>query len=193
MFAKTNLFIANISTPYWPSLVRTRFGWLKNTLPRWTLAGALPCGTSAYFEGRLLDGHPYLGLGNYATSLAGDRWSFNTYSVRDYVDRVKTGANPIDHYYELTRDESQAKYCLCSLNYGFIDEIRFEKRFGESFAETFAEELALALRAGWLKRQDRCWQVSDGQFGRMHSIRSLFYARRARRWLMEYLNPANAT
>jgi oxygen-independent coproporphyrinogen-3 oxidase len=141
-------------------------------------------GTSAYFEGRLLDGQPYLGLGNYATSLRGNLWSFNTHSVSDYTARVTAGENPCEFFYELPRAESQAKYALFSLNYGFIDETRFARRFSVRFDEFYARELSHALTAGWLEHRGGCWNVKPGQFGRMHAIRSLFYSEPAQRWLM---------
>ncbi len=141
-------------------------------------------GTSAYFEGRLLDGLPYLGLGNYASSLRGNFWSFNAHNLRDYMTRVSQGANPVEFFYELPLAESQAKYALYSLNYGFIDEVRFEHRFGVSFADTYTKELNHALGAGWMKRDGTRWQIAPGRFHQAHAIRSLFYSEPARQWLM---------
>ena len=141
-------------------------------------------GTSAYFEGRLLDGLPYLGLGNYATSLHGNLWSFNTHDIRDYSARVSKGANPVEFFYEMPAAEAHAKYALYSLNFGFIDESRFKKRFGIGLSEIYAKEFELALGAGWLEPHGSHWRVSPGQFGRMHAIRSLFYPEPARQWLM---------
>ena len=98
-------------------------------------------GTSAYFESRLLDGRPYLGLGNYATSLRDNLWSFNVQNTADYVARVNGGLNPCEFFYELPAAESQTKYVLFSLNYGFIDNVRFARRFGVCFDEFYAKEL----------------------------------------------------
>ncbi len=141
-------------------------------------------GTSACFEGRLLDGLPYLGLGNYASSLRGNHWSFNAYAVGDYVSRIKTGANPCEYYYELPQAEAQAKYLLYSLNYGFIDEARFQHRFGITLAEAFPSELDLALSAGLMQKIGSRWQVISGRFDSMHLIRALFYPAAAKDWLM---------
>lgn len=141
-------------------------------------------GTSAYFEGRLLDGLPYLGLGNYATSMHGAKWSFNVHNLTQYTRRILARENPCEFYYELPPAEAQAKYVLSSLNYGFVDEIRFERRFGVSFGDFYGAELEHALFSGWLDHLGGCWQVRQGRFCCMHFIRSLFYPRIARRWLM---------
>ncbi len=141
-------------------------------------------GTSAYFENRLLEGRPYLGVGNYATSLRRNLWVFNTKSATKYVSRISANQNPGEFFYELPPAESQAKYALFSLNYGFIDGDRFTRRFHVSFDELYVEELSHALAAGWLERRGSRWQVREGQFGRMNVIRSLFYTKLARQWLM---------
>jgi oxygen-independent coproporphyrinogen-3 oxidase len=141
-------------------------------------------GTSACFEGRLLDGLPYLGVGNYASSLRGNHWSFNAYAVGDYVSRIKAGTNPCDYHYELPQEEAQAKYVLYSLNYGFIDEARFQSRFGIAFAEAYPPELDFALTSGLLNRIGNRWQLAPGRFESMHILRSLFYPDAARNWLL---------
>jgi oxygen-independent coproporphyrinogen-3 oxidase len=145
-------------------------------------------GTSACFEGRLLDGLPYLGVGNYASTLRGNHWSFNAYSVGDYVSRIKASANPCEYYYELPQAEAQAKYVLYSLNYGFIDEARFHRRFGIPLTEAYPHELDHALSAGLMQKIGPRWQVMPGRFDRMHIIRGLFYPAAAKDWLMSLRN-----
>jgi oxygen-independent coproporphyrinogen III oxidase len=140
-------------------------------------------GTSACFEGRLLEGMPYLGLGNYASSLRGNHWSFNAYSVGDYVQRINAKQNPCEYYYDLPQSEAQAKYLLYSLNYGLIDEDRFLRRFGISFAAAYPSELNYALTSGLLCKSGPRWQVAQGKFDQMHILRSLFYPLAAKNWL----------
>jgi oxygen-independent coproporphyrinogen-3 oxidase len=141
-------------------------------------------GTSACFEGRLLDGLPYLGVGNYASSLRGNHWSFNAYAVGDYVGLINAGTNPCEYYYELPQTEAQAKYVLYSLNYGFIDEARFQRRFGITLGEAYPRELDFALSSGLLKHLGSRWQIAPSRFDRMHIVRSLFYPAAAKDWLM---------
>lgn len=148
-------------------------------------------GTSAYFEGRLLDGLPYLGLGNYATSLRGLRWSFNTRGTRAYVRQVAEGASTTEDCYDLPAEEVMAKQILLSLNFGFIDPRRFAKQFGVELEEVFTPALECAASAGWLRRTtDGCWRMSEGAFGQLPLVRSLFYPQEAREWLMNLAGEA---
>ena len=141
-------------------------------------------GTSACFEGRLLDGLPYLGVGNYASSLRGNHWSFNAYAVGDYLSRIKSGASPCEYYYELPQAEAQAKYVLYSLNYGFIDDTRFQCRFGLRLTEAYPRELDFAIASGLLTKIGNRWQLALGRFNSMHIVRGLFYPDAAKAWLI---------
>jgi oxygen-independent coproporphyrinogen-3 oxidase len=143
-------------------------------------------GTSAYFEGRLLDGLPYLGLGNYASSLYRDNWWFAPYGVNDWMRRIEGGnIFPVGNAYQLPMDELMAKYLLLSLNFGFIDAERFRSVFGCEFAETFSEELDYAEENCLLRRDGQRYYVAY-QFSHMPLIRSLFYSGQAMTWLKRY-------
>ncbi len=146
---------------------------------------ATETGTSAYFEGRLLDGLPYVGLGNYSSNQMGDFWYFNTYKVDAYIDQVMQGESVIGDFYHLPSAELYAKYLLYSFNYGFIDGLRFQKRFGTSLMEAFEEELQIAFNKGWMTKRGSIWQLAEGQFKNMNFVRSLFYSGEAKEWLME--------
>jgi oxygen-independent coproporphyrinogen-3 oxidase len=140
-------------------------------------------GTSAYFEGRLLDGLPYLGVGNYSSSWVDNHWFFNTRGVNEYIRRSLAEESVVDDFYVLPPSELYAKYILFSLNYGFIDETRFRRRFGISFSEVFQHELDSALTQGWLQKAGDIWTIPYGQFKNMNRVRSLFYSEGARKWL----------
>lgn len=141
-------------------------------------------GTSAYFEGRLLDGLPYLGLGNYATSLRGNRWSFNVRGTRSYIRQVAERASTTEDCYDLPAEEVMAKQVLLSLNFGFIDPARFARQFEVAFEDAFAEPLECAVGAGWLEHAaDGRWLLARGAFGQLPLLRSLFYPEAARRWM----------
>ena len=145
-------------------------------------------GTSAYFEGRLLDGLPYLGLGNYASSWARPYWWFAPYGVDAWLKRLEQQDwFPAGDSYELPEREWMAKYLLLSLNYGVLDAERFGNVFACDFEETFAAELRYAVEHGWLRQAGRTWRVAEGQFANMYAIRSLFYTREAEQWLEQAL------
>ncbi|MBK9039253.1 MAG: radical SAM protein [Bdellovibrionales bacterium] len=142
-------------------------------------------GTSAYFEGRLLDGLPYVGVGNYASSWLGDTWYFNVKKVDQYIALAKGNQSLVGDSYVLPSLELYARYILFSLNYGIIDEKKFYKRFGVEFSKIFERELEYAIEKKWLvKRAGFLWTIPYGQFRNINYIRSLFYSRQARDWLM---------
>ena len=116
-------------------------------------------------------------------SVANERAAEGEAVLLAVVRCVTEAVNPIEFFYELPASESQAKYVLYSLNYGFVDGLRFARRFGVFLQEVYNEQLDYALAAGWLSQSNGRWQLAPGQFKRMHAIRSLFYPLAAQRWL----------
>src|SRR5207248_2271537 len=87
-------------------------------------------GTSPYFKGRLFDHMPYLGAGNYSSSMVGNAWWFAPHGVNQWMQRIEAGEIlPQGHSYHLPPEEVMTKQILLSLNYGVIDENHFKKRF----------------------------------------------------------------
>lgn len=151
-------------------------------------------GTSSYFEGRLLDGMPYLGAGNYASSAIDSSWFFAPYEVDDYVAAIEAGESlPTQDVYRLPIEERAAKHMLASLNYGIIDPVRFERALGVSFQDLFGERIAFALEHGWItaskdpENDHTRWHITPGQFSRLYTLRALFYSPRALSWVRQNL------
>lgn len=143
-------------------------------------------GTSPYFEGRLFDHTPYLGAGNYASSMVGDDWWFAPHGVNDWMKAVEGGAMlPRGDAYRLPRGEAMAKQVLLSLNFGTISRSRFENRFGAGLEETYGPQLAYGVRRGWLAEIPDGYGVAPGRFGHMPEIRALFYTAPAIEWLVD--------
>ena len=143
-------------------------------------------GTSPYFEGRLFDHTPYLGTGNYASSMFGDYWWFAPHGVNDWMKSISAGEIlPQGDAYRLPWQEAMTKQVLLSLNFGTIDAARFKKRFGVSLESIYGQGLELGLENGWLKQIAGGYGVADGHFGHMPQIRSLFYTDRAIEWLVD--------
>lgn len=150
-------------------------------------------GTSAYFEGRLLDGLSYIGAGNYAASLVGPSWWFAPYGVSAYLDAVAAGVRfPVGDCYHLPDEERMAKALLLSLNFGVLDGRRFKRQFGVSLDEKFAPQLAYALSRRWLSHdpQTEVYTVYTGAFSHMAKLRALFYSPAAAAWLHAQQDPA---
>lgn len=137
-------------------------------------------GVSEYFQSRLLEGLPYLGLGNYASSQVDDYWFFKPYQVGKYLSMEDTSEMDV---YKLPSDEIQAKYILYSLNFGFVDSVRFVNRFGRTFEQCYSKELQFAVEQGWIERDQTKWKLKRNNFVNMNMLRSLFYSKKAKDWL----------
>ena len=141
-------------------------------------------GTSPYFEGRLLDGLPYVGVGNYASTLCGGHWGFAPYKVDAWVEQVEGGAVlPLSDLYALPLQERVAKQVLLSLSFGRLDPARFEAAHCLTPEQACGPALARALQEGWLVQQAGEYRLAPGRFDVMPRLRSLFYPARAITWL----------
>lgn len=150
-------------------------------------------GTSAYFEGRLLDGMPYIGIGNYASSYVDGSWWFAPHDVSEWLSAVESGAHlPRGDSYGVPEEEWMAKAVLLSLSFGFVDGRRFYGVFGKEIEKCFAPSLETAKEEGWLAARGGKYFLQPGCFRFMPQIRSLFYSPRAIRWLRETLGNMNA-
>ena len=143
-------------------------------------------GTSPYFEGRLLNGLPYVGIGNYASSLVRNAWWFAPYGVNRWLQAVEAGeALPIGDAYRLPEDEVMAKYLLSSLSFGILDPERFQTCFGQDLTVLFGPALSYAMEQGWLRREGSVFGIVPGAFRFLPQIRSLFYSAAATAWVEE--------
>lgn len=138
-------------------------------------------GTSPYFERRLFDGWAYVGVGNYATSHAGDTWTFELAGVDAWTRAALAGQSTLGDTYVLPRDETMTKYLLLSLSFGRLDRARFARRFGEPIEQRFSSRLAHAVERGWLNEDAEGWGVV--RFDALPSVRALLYTERALDWL----------
>jgi oxygen-independent coproporphyrinogen-3 oxidase len=149
-------------------------------------------GTSPYFEGRLLKGLPYLGIGNYASSLVQDAWWFAPYGVNRWLQAVEAGDTlPIGDSYRLPNEEVMAKYLLSSLSFGRLDFDRFLACFGQDLTIRFGPALTYAVERDWLRRDQSGFGIVPGAFRFMPQIRSLFYSVAATAWVEERAGQAD--
>lgn len=141
-------------------------------------------GTSNYFEGRILKGLPYIGLGNYATSQIGNNWWFNTYNSRNYIKNIQNNNNNIQDFYLLPDDELMAKFILSNLNYGVINRRYFLNRFGREVELVFPEIFNFLTQRGWMNNVNDEWILSEGHFNKINLIKSLFYTNGMKEWML---------
>ena len=155
-------------------------------------------GTSAYFEGRLLDGLQFIGLGNYASSVFDDKWWFAPYSVDQWIHDIdnceeNNSKDPIERLgsylplgdcYTLPLEERAAKYILLSLSFGMIDPKRFYNVFNKDIHCIYPDSFQYAIDNEWIwQDSDGIYYIVPGQFKNMSKIRSLFYSSNAISWL----------
>jgi oxygen-independent coproporphyrinogen-3 oxidase len=141
-------------------------------------------GTSPYFEGRLLRGLPYVGLGSYATSLVGSRWWFAPYSTSGFVSAIESGeVLPAVDAYDLPLPERMAKSVLAMLNFGVVHRKFFEMQFGMTLEAAFPHALDVAISQGFLEDHGPLLGVAPGRFAAMPKIRALFYSVEAMNWV----------
>ncbi len=151
-------------------------------------------GTSPYFEGRLLDGLPYVGAGNYASSLVGDRWWFAPLGIASWERAAAADPFCADDVYRLPASERAAKQVLLALSFGLLDPVRLSSAVGLDFEPTYAEPLAWAEANDLLVRSaDGCWRIRSGAFRYMPTLRALFYPPAALAWIrgQESSSPAS--
>jgi len=141
-------------------------------------------GTSPYFEGRLLRGLPYIGLGSYASSLLGRHWWFAPYATADYVARIEAGDRfPVMDAYDLPAEERMAKSILAMLNFGVIHRDYFREQFGVTLDSAFPQALQTLFERGWLEDFGSFLGVAPGHFAEMPRIRALFYSVQGMNWV----------
>lgn len=142
-------------------------------------------GTSAYFEGRLLDGHAYLGVGNYASSQTGARWWFAPYKVDRWLEAVESGVHlPAGDLYRLPAGERAAKQLLLALSFGVVDGARLRRAHGIELDAVCGPALEFALSRGYLVPDgDERWTLAPGRFDVLPRLRALFYTAAATAWL----------
>jgi oxygen-independent coproporphyrinogen-3 oxidase len=141
-------------------------------------------GTSPYFEGRLLRGLPYLGLGSYASSLVGPRWWFAPLATQAYIAAIESGAAlPAGDAYLLPVAERMAKSALAMLNFGVLDRTAFHEQFGCALDEAFGPALAYAAGEGWIEDRGGQIGIRAGCFDALPRLRALLYSPEAIGWV----------
>lgn len=156
-------------------------------------------GTSSYFENRLKHGRPYLGLGNYATSMIDRYWIFAPYTVNGWLDAYGVssaqedmiGFWPVHDAYSLPVEEMAAKQVLLSLSFGLICVDSFNRRFPSMTIDYLYGDVLQKLVEDlkWMKYEEatNTYVLREGMFHQLPKIRSLFYSRKCLKWFEDHI------
>ncbi|MDF1575509.1 MAG: radical SAM family heme chaperone HemW [Bacteroidales bacterium] len=135
-------------------------------------------GRSGYFSKHNMlywSGRPYLGLGPSAHSYDGERRSWNTSSLKEYMERVFSGGKK-DETEHLTGTEKYHDYLITSLRTKWgADPVHLELVFGLEYRLHFEQQAQAFLRSGSMIKTDGKvaidpdqWLITD------HILRKLF-------------------
>ena len=141
-------------------------------------------GTSDYFEGRILKGFPYIGIGNYATTQIDNYWWFNFYNTKKYISAINKNTNHIQDFYELPYNELMTKFILGNLNYGIINKQYFYDKFGIDIENKFNKIFSFLLKNNWMRNDADEWKLMEGRFNKINIIKSLFYTEGMKDWMV---------
>lgn len=151
-------------------------------------------GTSPYFEGRLLAGLPYVGLGNYATSMIDSLWGFAPYTVDAWLAARATSVLPVAALYRLPPDELAAKLALLQLSFGGLHRRLFAAATGDTLEAVFGERLSeVAVRdKAWLRLSPdgERYALREGCFQHLPQLRALMHTRASLHWFDARLREA---
>lgn len=92
----------------------------------------------------------FLGFGCSATTLLKDQFKINTFSVDEYVKRVKRGRLPSALTIKFTERQRMIYYLFWTAYSTEVSAAAFKRFFGKSLEKEFGFELALARRLGFI-------------------------------------------
>lgn len=95
----------------------------------------------------------FLGFGCSATSLLGDSFKINTFSVQAYLGRIKNGSLPTALTLRFTRRQRMTYYLFWRAYSTFIDTADFKAFFGVELETEFGFELWLARKLGYIGKE----------------------------------------
>lgn len=103
----------------------------------------------------------YLGFGCSAVSLLRESFKINTFSVREYIERINSGSLPTSltlHFSERQR----MVYFLFWRAYGMeVDPKAFNKFFGKDLEKMYGVELLAARLAGFVRYRNGRYKMTD--------------------------------
>lgn len=137
-------------------------------------------GTSDYLTQRVVHATPYIGLGLGAQSFSTTSIAYNKGSagknLKPYIKAVDKGELPIQDYYDLSREQLQAKMVAVSFYFGEIHLPSFKKRFGLGFVDAYPAEVDFVLQNGYMFYDEENLSLTKKGAEFYNGIIALFYA-----------------
>lgn len=95
----------------------------------------------------------FLGFGCSATTLLKDQFKINTFSVDEYIKRIKIGSLPTALTIKFTERQRMIYYLFWTAYSTKVSSEAFRKFFGKQLEREFGFELALARRLGFIVKK----------------------------------------
>ena len=125
-----------------------------------------------------------LGAGNSARSRLRDTIYRNHPSLEVYLERIESGASPVEEAFVMDRDQQRLRFLAVTLGDGApLDRAEYQSRFGTAFLDDFTEPMLRRTELGLV--QDVAERVSLTDKGKLiYDLATLaFYPAAMREWL----------
>ena len=116
----------------------------------------------------------FLGFGVSATTLLRDRFKINTFSVDEYINRVKQDMLATSLTLKFTKRQRAAYYLFWSAYSLRIPSDKFEKLIGSPLQEMYGLELKLAKLTGILRQNGTSYYITEKATYLYHSIEQAY-------------------
>ena len=116
----------------------------------------------------------FLGFGVSATTLLQNQFKINTFSIKDYAEKLDQNKLPTSLTLQFTPRQRMAYYLFWSAYSMQIDIHSFEKYFNKSLKCKYGTELLIGTLLGYVRRRENKYFLTDLGAYRFHSIEQTF-------------------
>lgn len=116
----------------------------------------------------------FLGFGVSATTLLRDVFKINTFSIREYINRMKEGNLPTALTLKFTKRQRGAYYLFWSAYSLKIDPANFENVLGIPLEKMFPVELWVGKKLGLLKKQNEKIYLTEKASNLYHYLEQVY-------------------
>jgi len=116
----------------------------------------------------------FLGFGLSATTLLGDSFKINTFSIEDYINRVNQNHLPTSLTIDFTKRQRAVYYLFWRAYSLDIDSHDFEELIGEPMMKMFGHEIRLAKWAGLLEKKGSTYRLTEKAMVLYHYIEQTY-------------------